>query len=1020
MKEPIYIAKNKKREKAADYGLLREEGIRHIQKLSSEIWTDYNVHDPGVTLLELLCYALTDLSYRTSLDLKDILAENTDDSYVPEFFTAREILTCNPTTINDLRRLAIDVKGVKNAWFEMKKDIKPRLYADCKASELTFSFNSNCKPVSIRGLYDVILELDEDDSLGDLNDYSSRIEIAGKTGTLNLPAWDVFLEDNIHPGQIQSQAFSYVFYDNKTRRYELELKITTKKEDVTEEWFYGSSFVSDERDPPTKAEVLAFLNGPEFQLEIARYKKRITAALDTVADVKSRLHAHRNLCEDYEHFKAVKIEKVKLCLDVEVAPDTNIEETLADIFLAVDAFLAPEVKFYSLEELLEEKLSVDEIFEGPALDHGFVKDKDLQNSELVSEVNISDLIQIIMDIEGVLAVKDLQLANIFQGIPLTKGERWYLDITDGRAPRLDIEISHKEINFYKGLIPYNAKYDLMKDHLWEKELNIRSRKLGYDKYDIEILPGDDLGIYRYQSVQEDLPLTYGVGKKGIPGIVDDKRLAQSKQLKAFLLIFDQLLVNYLAQLSNVRSIFSASDQVSRTYFYELLYHNGALKGQTVDEDTHHIFKLIREFTESYSGDIDDLRSSLLETEWSNFKDDTLNNFVKNLASITENRDTFLKRRNQFLDHLMARFAEQFTDYVLLSYNLEGEFTGRETLIEDKQSFLRDYPEISHDRGKAFNYTLASQLWNTGNVSGLTKRLCRLTGIDAYGRRDLSCMEAKKYFKLYKESGGWWFILPGPQGGHLLKSESYTSKAKRDKGVNAVLDYGIEAENYELFEVKDGESSIETEEPTSGDGFYFRLLAANHEEIGISSPFASTGERNQMLQYCIQLLQKPCSNEGFHLVEHILLRPKSSTDHLMPVCIDPGCVSCLGNLDPYSFRVTLVLPEWLERSRDMRFRRFFEHTARLETPAHIHVKICWVDKEDMKLFEGAWKDWLEVNAMTEPDEATRQLRLEKLINALNEIRSVYPPATLHDCDESEGENPLILGQSNLGSIKPKSS
>src|SRR5688572_32746668 len=49
---------------ALDYGFLRAEGLAHIQRLSSTLWTDHNQHDPGITTLEILCYALTDLAYR--------------------------------------------------------------------------------------------------------------------------------------------------------------------------------------------------------------------------------------------------------------------------------------------------------------------------------------------------------------------------------------------------------------------------------------------------------------------------------------------------------------------------------------------------------------------------------------------------------------------------------------------------------------------------------------------------------------------------------------------------------------------------------------------------------------------------------------------------------------------------------------------------------------------------------------------------------------------------------------------
>ena len=50
-----------------DFDKMRKEGIEYIAQLSGKIWTDHNVHDPGITILEMLCYALLDLGYRTSL-----------------------------------------------------------------------------------------------------------------------------------------------------------------------------------------------------------------------------------------------------------------------------------------------------------------------------------------------------------------------------------------------------------------------------------------------------------------------------------------------------------------------------------------------------------------------------------------------------------------------------------------------------------------------------------------------------------------------------------------------------------------------------------------------------------------------------------------------------------------------------------------------------------------------------------------------------------------------------------------
>src|ERR1700709_1146733 len=116
MAESLTIDINNKLPGAQDYNFLRKEGIGLIEKLSGKIWTDYNTHDPGITLLEALCYAITDLGYRTSFDIKDILAskEGGVASWQKVFYTARQVLPCNPVTLNDYRKVIIDIEGVRN------------------------------------------------------------------------------------------------------------------------------------------------------------------------------------------------------------------------------------------------------------------------------------------------------------------------------------------------------------------------------------------------------------------------------------------------------------------------------------------------------------------------------------------------------------------------------------------------------------------------------------------------------------------------------------------------------------------------------------------------------------------------------------------------------------------------------------------------------------------------------------------------------------------------------------------
>jgi hypothetical protein len=117
---PVTIPPQAPLNKGLDYVYLRERGVRICQALSSDIWTDYNEHDPGVTTLEQLCYALTELSYRAELPFTDLFADReTGDIQARRhgMFIARRILPCNPVTENDYRKLLVDrVPAVRNVW----------------------------------------------------------------------------------------------------------------------------------------------------------------------------------------------------------------------------------------------------------------------------------------------------------------------------------------------------------------------------------------------------------------------------------------------------------------------------------------------------------------------------------------------------------------------------------------------------------------------------------------------------------------------------------------------------------------------------------------------------------------------------------------------------------------------------------------------------------------------------------------------------------------------------------------
>lgn len=101
--EAIFIDK-KSGDHALSFEALVKEGISLSQSLSGHSWTDYNIHDPGVTLLEQLCYVLSDIAYRCDYPVIDYLLAN-DERFTFESLSLHlpdDILSAHPTTRKDL------------------------------------------------------------------------------------------------------------------------------------------------------------------------------------------------------------------------------------------------------------------------------------------------------------------------------------------------------------------------------------------------------------------------------------------------------------------------------------------------------------------------------------------------------------------------------------------------------------------------------------------------------------------------------------------------------------------------------------------------------------------------------------------------------------------------------------------------------------------------------------------------------------------------------------------------------
>ena len=949
--KPTTIPKNPALKPAEDYYRLRREGIGFIEQMASRLWTDYNTHDPGITILEALCYAITDLSHRTGWDIKNILSPATPSPHKSQpfpnqaFFTAREILTVNPSTPDDFRRVLIDRDGVRNAWVFCKECACDfYYYAWCEKDQSVLSYQqaenppiapSEVKKVEPRGLYEALLELETDPELGDLNDrkivQTFATTIAGSLHTytleLRFPAWDLthqetydyFTSSTGNPEKIAWGKFSRSKTDNNTidndelKRHwrdvfylSFSFEVGGKVIEITNATLriFSDIETKNDSDVGRLKQKLAEKTATGF---IQSYRRKLQKTADQVNDAKSTLNNHRNLDEDYCRIKVVGVEDVAVCADVEVAPDADIERVQAQIWFEIEQYFNPPVSFYTLQEMIKASVPVEKIFNGPKLNNGFIKADELEAAGLKTVLRTSDIVNRLMDIKGIIAVNNLLLSkydaegNVTKGaadptwnndipnngIPLFDANKtsasWLLFVGALHQPRLYHNLSR--FLFYKNGLPFLPRMDEAYDTLTQLRGEAERPKIKNTSYDLPVPSGTFRNPEDYSPVQYSFPVTYGIGTDGLPSHASTLRHAQARQMKAYLMVFEQHLGNALAQLAHTADLFSLDPKVRRTYF-------------------------VREFSEAVLQGYDKITKRLDQTA---------------LESMTETDIEFHERRNRFLNHLMARFGEQFGEYALLLTNLQGQQIALDRLIDKKISFLKKYPAISHDRGKAFNYRLHP--CSPHNSVGIKRRVNLLLG-----HPPLTFIAVAS--KISVKSYGVKFKLADPN--EEIWMDGYSTVAAENADIAALRAFR------EVIEQMTQPTAYRiAKETLKNKKFHLHLHEHNGNPLGACPQLFDTKREAEIFR---EKLLDWSSSERAMVVEHLLLRPKFPGDALYPACVDGTCGTC-GDEDPYSFRLTFVMPGWTAPyNTNMAMRGFADRTIRQETPSHLLGKICWVGND----------------------------------------------------------------------------
>lgn len=1143
-----------------NYEQLFLQGIQHIEKLSGKIWTDYNAHDPGITILEVLSYAITELGYRCDFAMGELVEPSPESAILNEFFSLANVATNAPLTIDDYRKLLIDLDRVKNAWLEKvtfesvtgqpaDTDPNAHLYVHYVSTGYPEPAIDNTPPIPndppvgrqilIQGLYDVFLRLEEHPEYGDLNDLTIKttmdVEVTGLgprpfdvsiefqewqaidhadaedlqnwvSGSHPSPVFTVWI---VTPTELAGEEFAYEFrlkieYGSSSMMLVVVIRLVSNQELIVnrldfflkiQDAIHGKFYDGVNDSDPVVRMVLDFLAKRAFIIEYLTESKEVLAN-------------HRNLCEDFRAVHPMSLQQIGLQVDLDVAPGTDRELVMAKVYYATQEYLSPTIRFYSLREMLEKGYAAEEIFRGPWLLNGFIDENDLSFYQRREILYTSDLIQEFMKIEGVRAVNHIALSR-YEGGKVATG-------LDGEEQRNLLDcLCLKNPARYLPILSYDRSQILMNSATGKPSqpdmanaLKLLSELHALDTIKGQASQGDfdiPVGTYShlgdYHSIQHEFPLNYAIGIEGLASTEPDLRKAQAQQLKGYLLFFEQLLGNFLAQIENLRKLFSYSDDIDRTYFTQALYM------------VPRVDALIRD----YAGN--PLYSSIDFEDYIELSNPTSEYYALKLDALAERNPVFQDRRKRFLDHLLGRFNESFSEYA--AYVFGKGITKAEKyniLIQDQSRFLRNYVMHSHDRGTGFNYQLHGSVdsnwyWRAGtDVESLNLG----TGGEAtFPTENPDFVDPYEEFDIYKDgSGNFRFRLYDANGVNMLHSiTGHANESLLRDDLKLVVAQGQTVGNYTIGAsttlgtlAKVGAAYINSyngnataavealalyltqlatvdELPVenaaghthwqgvndvtglkkrmvflagmpnlnrqyinpfsrfvitqSGPDWTYSLLGDEGAPILASVPGSPFATEDDLLAHLLLMFEnldtlvinlvgldpilqipggpptsigKVASDfinayiglpeatvamvaylrglyqiENLHVVEHILLRQRASGEPTLEPRIDGAnpltytpCPA-LDIEDPYSFRISVILPMWAGRFTEQTFRTWFKRTMRAEAPAHVYINFYWIDPLQMRQFEEHWAAWL--------DGGWESQGLDSMAECLNDLRNL---------------------------------
>ncbi|WP_046744087.1 hypothetical protein [Kordia zhangzhouensis] len=582
-----------------DFKSLKSEGLAYIQKHSSTAWTNLNPSDPGVTILEQLCYAFTELGYCANFSMKDILTNANGNLTVEnQFFVPQQILTTTPITLKDYTKCIIDgIPSVKNAI------VIP--------IPLTLPF--------VSGVYQVYIQL------------------------------------------------------------------------------------STSYDDPS------VINAP-------------------VSDTYFLLNSYRNVGEWFLPPKILVPKKYTITGNLVLDTGYDLNTILPKIVQKINNYVFPEVTQTGYDTLKKKGESINDIFNGPSLENGWISSSSLLPKK--DTIQAFEITKIIHDVEGVSSISKVKFSeNNTTSTTATCNEDEILTFDfsssltkNTNAPLLEISAHGKHLNT-------SLNTSLIDELASMQSSDAQANEVASVQMAPQLPSGKFRDITSYYSIQHTFPEVYAVGLNATNQNTPTYQVAQSRQLKGYLSLFDQMLSNQFAQLANIDKLFSfknastgspadlenynntktAEEKINQkypvpfevfspTYFYQSLY--GSVPNIEPLLRNNSIFKF---------GPVYESQTTLEHKNWTSYQDDPYNSYMYGLLIINEDETVNLTRRNQLLDHLLARHGESplVIDTLINGTVYSGDMLKDRVII--KSLYLQNFDILSYNRTKAYNVIGASKL-----------------------------------------------------------------------------------------------------------------------------------------------------------------------------------------------------------------------------------------------------------------------------------------------------------------------